>query len=153
MRLALPLLVFVAGCGVSLPRTPLTPAEDPVPVPGVPAAAADASAVLNGTITSPTPLALPPGATVRVRVEDVSLADAPARVVSEQTFGDVQLEPIPFALPYRPSTIDVRSRYAVHAEIRDAAGALLWTTTTHTPVFTQGGPIDGVAVIVEQVRP
>ena len=146
---------LAAGCTPRLGGSPVSPNTSTVPVsvPGVPAAAAEASAVLNGTVTYVARIALPPGAVVRVRVEDVSLADAPARVVSEQTFEATREVPIPFALAYNPATIDVRHRYAVRAEIRDAAGALLWATTTATPVFTQGGPIDGVEVVVEQVRP
>ena len=151
LPLAFAFAFLAAGCTPRLGGSPVSPNTSPVSVPGVPAAAAEASAVLNGTVTYVARIALPPGAVVRVRVEDVS--DAPARVVSEQTFEATREVPIPFALAYNPATIDVRHRYAVRAEIRDAAGALLWATTTATPVFTQGGPIDGVEVVVEQVRP
>ena len=154
----LPLLILTGalatGCNVrpAVIGTPVSPgtSSTPVSVPGVPAIAAQARAVLNGTITTRPRLALAPGSTVVVRVEDVSLADAPARVVAEQVIRPTAQVPIPFALSYDPAIVDVRHRYAVRAEIRDAAGALTWTTTTHTPVFTQGGPVDGVEVVVEQ---
>ena len=150
MRLALLLVAaLAAGC------TPRTIAADesstPVSVPGVPASAAEATAVLNGTVTYRVRIALPPGAVVRVRLEDVSRADAPASVVSEQTIRPTTHVPIPFALAYSPGAIDVRHRYGVRAEIRDAAGTLLFTTTTFTPVFTNGAPIDGVEAVVEPV--
>ena len=154
MRLSALILVLLAGCAarpaaVRLPVSPST-SSTPVSVPGVPAAAATATAVLNGTVTYRPRIALAPGSVVVVRVEDVSLADAPARVVAEQTIRPTGQVPVPFALSYDPATIDVRKRYAVRAEIRDADGRLTWTTTTHTPVFTQGGPVDGVEVVVQQ---
>lgn len=154
MRVLLLVLVLTAtGCAPRVGGSPVSPntSTEPVSVPGVPASAAEASAVLNGTVTTRARIALPDSATVRVRIEDVSLADAPARVVSEQTIRPTTQVPIPFALAYDAGTIDVRHRYAVRAEIRDAAGVLRWTTTTHTPVFTQGGPVDGVEVVVEQI--
>lgn len=154
------LLVFVAvssalaGC---VPRpvdvTDLRPGGgQPVTVPGIAAGASQATAVLNGTVTYRERIALAPGSVIRVRVEDVSLADAPAAVVAEASFVPIRQVPVPFSLAYDPVRIDVSRRYAVRAEIRDAAGTLLWTTTTQTPVFTQGGPVDGVEVVVERVR-
>lgn len=125
-------------------------ARVPVPVPGVPAGTPAASAVLNGTVTVGTPMGLPPGSVVTVRIEDVSRADAPAAVVAEHAIRAAASFPVVFALAYTPQTIDVRHRYSVRATVRDAAGALLWTTTTATPVFTQGAPIDGVEVAVER---
>ena len=156
MRLLLLLVLangLAAGCTPRVGGSPVSPntSTAPVSVPGVPASAAAASAVLNGTVTYRARIALPDSATIHVRIEDVSLADVPARVVSEQTFMPVRQVPVPFARAYDPATIAVRRRYAVRAEIRDAAGTLRWTTTTHTPVFTQGGPVDGVEVVVEPV--
>ena len=156
MRLLLLLALahgLAAGCTPRVGGSPVSPNTSTVPVsvPGVPASGATASAVLNGTVTYRARIALPDSATVRVRIEEVSLADAPARVVAEQTFVPVRQVPLPFALAYDPATIDVRRRYAVRAEIRDRTGRLMWTTTTRTPVFTQGGPVDGVEVVVEPV--
>lgn len=146
------LFVFASACTPRQIASPVSPNDstEPVSVPGVPAAVADASAVLNGTVTYADRIDLPPGAVVRVRVEDVSVADAPATVVAEHEFQATQQ--VPFALAYNPARVDVGHRYAVRAEIRDASGQLLWTTTTDTPVFTRGAPIDGVEVVVEAVR-
>lgn len=146
-------LLLAAGC---VPRpvdvTDLQRNTDqPVPVPGIPAATARATAVLNGTVRADGPFVLPEGAVVTVRVEDVSRADAPSTVVAEQQIRPGAQTPVVFGLAYTPAEIDVRRRYTVRATIRDAAGALLWTTTTHTPVFTQGGPVDGVEVVVERI--
>lgn len=154
MRFLVLTVALLAGC-TARPVVPGLPvasstSSTPVSVPGVPAAVATSRAVLNGTVTYRPRIALAPGSVVVVRVEDVSLADAPARVVAEQTIRPTGQVPVPFALSYDPTQIDVQRRYAVRAEIRDADGRLSWTTTTSTPVFTQGGPIDGVEVVVQQ---
>lgn len=83
---------------------------------------------------------LPPGHVLTVRVEDVSRADAPALVLAEAS------EPLTGAPPYRVSLglptaqIDPRHAYAARAEIRDAAGALVFVTDTRHAVLTQGAP-------------
>jgi len=82
---------------------------------------------------------LPPSHVLIVRVEDVSLADAPARKLVEV------VEPLngrapPYAVTLQaPSAqIDPRHTYAARAEIRDAAGKLRFTTDTRYSVLTQG---------------
>ncbi|WP_395943683.1 YbaY family lipoprotein [Brevundimonas sp.] len=90
---------------------------------------------------------LPPGHVLTVRVEDVSLADAPARVLAEHS------EPLAGAPPYRvtlgfPSTqIDPRHSYAARAEIRDAAGGLVFITDTRHAVLTNGAPASAEIVL------
>ena len=88
---------------------------------------------------------------VTVRLDDVSLADAPAKTLATHTIrpGGRQV-PIPFALTYDPGVLDARHTYAVRADIRDAAGALLWTTDTTIPVITRGAPTDGVEIVLVQ---
>ena len=82
---------------------------------------------------------LPPGHVLTVKVEDVSLMDAPARVMAETT---VPLEgrgpPYAVTLAVPNAQIDARHTYAVRAEIRDPAGALRFTTDTRHSVLTQG---------------
>ncbi len=153
MRYALPLvLLLVAGCAArpAVVGSPVSPngSSAPVSVPGVPASVALATAVLNGTVTYRQRVALRPGSTVVVRVEDLS--GVPARVVAEQTIRPTQQVPIPFAIAYTPSRIDPGHRYGVRAEVRDEDGVLTWATATPAPVFTQGGPVDGVEVVVVQ---
>ena len=154
LRLATLALVVASGCMPLAAISPVSPnsSTEPISVPGVPASGAEASAVLNGTVTYRERRALPEGAVVRVRIEDISRADAPATVVVEEDIRPTTQVPVSFSLAYNPVRIDVTHRYAVRAEIRDADGRLLWATTTTTPVFTQGAPIDGVEVVVSEVR-
>ena len=112
----------------------------------------EARATLSGTVTYRQRIALPPDAVVEVQLQDVSLADAPAKAIATHTIRlDGQQVPIPYALSYAPSVIDERNRYTVRATIRDARGALLWTSDTAYPVLTRGAPMDSVEIQVVQV--
>jgi len=84
---------------------------------------------------------LTPGHVLTVRVEDVSLMDAPARVMAETTQPlDGRGPPYAVTLSVPNAQIDARHTYAVRAEIRDPAGALRFTTDTRHSVLTNGAP-------------
>ncbi len=145
MRLALITLAALAsGCA---PRGAPTHTATPVSIPGVPASSAEAPAVLNGTVTAGAPLGLPPGAVVTVLLEDLATG---ARV-GEQTIRPRAEAALPFAIAYSPRGIDPDRRYGVRAEIRDAAGVLLWASPAPALVFTNGAPLDGAEVVVAPV--
>lgn len=121
---ALPLAAVLAGCSA------------------LPEAGADAGIGMTPVEVSVTyreRILLPPGHRLSVRLEDVSLADAPARVLAE---AGKELEgrapPYAVTLSVRDADIDARHTYAVRAEIRDPAGALRFTTDTRHAVLTQG---------------
>ena len=107
---------------------------------------------LTGTVTYRERIALLPGSVVRVTLQDVSRADAPAEAIDGQTITTSgENVPIPFTLTYDPAQIDLRHRYTVRAEIRDGAGGLLWTSDTAYPVITGGAPGDAVDILVRRV--
>ena len=82
-----------------------------------------------------------PGSVLTVRIEDVSLADAAARVIAEQALpADRDGPPYTVTLGFPSSQIDPRHTYAARAEIRDADGRLRFTTDTRYVVLTQGAP-------------
>jgi uncharacterized lipoprotein YbaY/heat shock protein HslJ len=117
--------------------------------PGV--AAAQTSARVTGEVLYRERIALPPSAIVTVRLEDVSLADAPAVLIAEQRIEPMgKGPPYPFELAYDPAKIDERFSYAVRAEITDG-DKLLFTTTERYPVITQGNPTSGIQVVVKSV--
>lgn len=76
-------------------------------------------------------IALPPDGIVHVVLNDISLADAPSRVIARQ---DIKLTgqqvPIAFALAVDAVKLEPRHRYSVRATIEDSDGGLLWTTDT-----------------------
>ena len=110
-----------------------------------------AKAQVTGTVSYRERIMLPPGHVLTVRVEDVSLADAPARVMVEAQ------EPIAGAPPYRVvlafsgAEVDPRHTYAVRADIRDPSGALVFVTDTRHAVLTQGAP-SSADIVLKAVR-
>lgn len=89
---------------------------------------------IRGTVIYLERMALPPGAEVAVELQDVSLADAPARVLAATRFEAEGGPPYPFELTYDPAAIDQRMRYALRATIT-LGDELLFTTDTHHPAF------------------
>ncbi|WP_133492602.1 YbaY family lipoprotein [Alcanivorax sp. 24] len=108
---------------------------------------------LKGEVLYRERIALPPDVTVRVVLEDVSLADAAARVIAEQTLEPETQVPIPFELTYMRGDVnpDMGMGYAVRAEIRDQQGNLLWTTTERHTVEVGESNDQPVTVIVHRV--
>lgn len=107
---------------------------------------------LNGTVTYRQRIALPDDAVVHVRLLDVSRADAPSLVLSEQ---DIETKgrqvPIPFAVHYDPAMIDPRLSYAVDAKIL-VNGQIRWVNTARVRVLTFGAPKDAVEVVVTPAK-
>jgi putative lipoprotein len=110
-------------------------------------------AVVTGNVTAAEAVDLPEGAVVKVQLQDVSLMDAPAEVLSSDEVADPGALPVPFLLPYDPAQIDERMSYAVSARIEDTEGALLMINTNVVPVLTRGAPASNVDVFVESVAP
>jgi len=114
------------------------------------ALAVDAIAVVTGVVTYRVRSALPADAEVRVRLEDVSRADAPAILLGEQVFGaEGRQVPLPFEIVFDPADIDPRHSYSLRAEIRDPAGRVLFRTTHTHPVITREGPSFDVEVVLD----
>jgi uncharacterized lipoprotein YbaY len=117
------------------------------------ALAVDLAAAVTGSVSYRVRRALPPDAVVRVRLDDVSLADAPAVLIGEQVFraADRQV-PLPFEVVYDPADIDPRHTYGVSARITDADGRLLFVSTTAHHVITRDDPSLGVEIVLDPVR-
>ena len=99
-------------------------------------------AEVTGTAAYRDRILLPPGHVLTVRLEDVSLADAPARTLAEQVTPLAgRAPPYAFNLAYDPTDIRENHSYAVRAEIRDPEGRLRFTTDTRHSVITGGAPM------------
>jgi putative lipoprotein len=117
-----------------LPRRPLLV----LPLAALPLAAARAqSGMVRGTATFRERMALPPGAVLHLRLEDVSRQDAPALLIAEAHIPIAGQVPIAFALAYDAARIDERSTYALRAEIL-LDGRMLFRTDHIHPVLTRG---------------
>lgn len=108
------------------------------------------NAAVTGTVTYLQRIALPEDAVVEVKLADVSLADAPATVIGEQTITNPGQVPIPFVVTYDPAVIDPRFTYAIQVRINDGTGNLLWINTSAYNVITNDNP-STVEVVVDQV--
>jgi putative lipoprotein len=107
---------------------------------------------VTGTIILPAGATVPDGATIKVQVQDTSLADAAATTIGEQTIdGDGQDSPIEFAVAYDPDEIVDNHTYSMNVRIEDADGSLLFINDTHIPVITNGNPTSDVEVPVIEV--
>lgn len=100
-------------------------------------AAANDMNTITGTVSYREKMALPAGAVLSVKLENVSQQDAAAILVSEIRFAPQQPVPIPFALKYDPQSIDDRLSYAVRATIR-SGDQELFATDSPIPVLTRG---------------
>jgi putative lipoprotein len=73
---------------------------------------------LTGTVKYLQQMEMPKGAELRVALQDISRADAPAQQISELTIPVGEKSgPCPFSLPYDPEKIDPHRTYSVRAEI------------------------------------
>jgi len=110
-----------------------------------------ADAKVSGTVTYRERMALPAGAVVEVSLLDVSKADVAADVISEQKIDTTGKQvPFKFDLPYDPSKIDARGRYAVRAKIF-VGDNLMFTSTDFHGVITDGNPTK-VDIVVKRAK-
>lgn len=99
----------------------------------------DAMTQVQVTATYRERIMLPPGHVLTVKIEDVSLMDAPSRTMAQTSQPlDGRAPPYAVTLSVPSNQIDARHRYAARAEIRDASGALRFTTDTNYSVITHG---------------
>lgn len=97
------------------------------------------TAVLEGKATYRERMALPPGAVFEASIQDVAIADAPAKLLATTRFAPEGQVPIAFRIEYDPATLDPRARYALSARIT-VDGRLRWITDQHYPAFVDGRP-------------
>jgi hypothetical protein len=84
-------------------------------------------------------VALTDAAIIEVQLLDVSVADAPAAVISLQRIRNPGQIPVHFRLEYAAASIDDTHRYTVQARIFEG-DQLVFATDTAYPVITEGNP-------------
>jgi putative lipoprotein len=110
------------------------------------------TSVVTGTVSYLVRMALPPTAVIQVQLQDVSLADAPAKVIAEDKISlDDRPVPVPFSLSFDGTKIEQGHAYSVSAQIR-VNGELRFISDKAYPVVTRGNP-NHVDVIVKPVTP
>lgn len=98
------------------------------------------AATVTGTAFYRERIALPPDAVFEATLQDVSLADAAAKVIGRTSYTSGGTMPFAFTISYDDKVIQPGHTYAVRATIRHQ-DSLLFTTDTHVPAFDTQGPI------------
>jgi len=107
---------------------------------------------VTGTLAYRERIALPDNAVVTVTLQDVSLADAPAKVIAKHRFETNGAQvPFEFDLAYDTNKIEARHRYSVGARI-EVDGQLRFITDTSYPVITDDAQTDNVNLRLIGVR-
>lgn len=95
---------------------------------------------ITGNVVYRERMLLPEGAVATVRLEDVSLADAPAKVIAE-TSVPARTSPTAFNIDYDPGQLTAGHTYAWRASIT-AANALIFTTTERHTFDPQANEVE-----------
>ncbi|WP_240230493.1 META domain-containing protein [Devosia lacusdianchii] len=104
-------------------------------------------AVISGTVYFREKIMLPESAKVSVELADISLADAPAKVLGAVEATGAS-SPYTYSISYDPSAIEPGHRYSVSARITDG-DELLFISTSNNSVF--GTDPDTTDILVERV--
>jgi putative lipoprotein len=108
--------------------------------------------VVRGTATYTGDLAVPPDATLKIEMVDVTRQDVPPSVIAEQLIQGPGNPPIAFEVNLNPQEIDANHTYFLVASISDANGELLYASTQPYPLFTQGNSSQGVELVMYQLK-
>ena len=113
----------------------------PAPQPAVAQPTASSFIDITGSVTYLARSALPPGAILTIRIQDIARAGAPARTLVEQRYELNGAEvPIPFAATVDRDLIGKKARLAVAARI-EAGGKLRFISDKVYPVLKDGQPL------------
>ncbi|ELV8811478.1 YbaY family lipoprotein [Vibrio vulnificus] len=107
---------------------------------------------ISGTVFYRERIALPEDAAVTLVLEDVSLADAPAKVIAKHKFiTNGKQVPLSFDLAYDSKKIIANHRYNVRARI-EVNGRLRFISDTIVPVITDEANTHNVEIMIVGVR-
>lgn len=109
------------------------------------AALADGTTI-TGNVVYRERMLLPEGAVATVRLEDVSLADAPAKLIAEVSV-PASTSPTAFSLAFDPARLETGHSYAWRASITSGEELMFTTTERHT--FDPQA--NGVELLVQRV--
>ena len=106
------------------------------------------SGVVSGTVAYRERMAMPENALLTIQLQDVSVADSPAKVIAEQRFMFAGHQvPLPFEVHYDSAKIDPKHSYALSARIT-VDGQLMFLNTTTYRVITQSNPVNPDLLLV-----
>jgi len=97
-------------------------------------------AVVMGNIIALGDVELPEDAKIFVRLNDISLVNSEAVLITEQVISNVTNFPITFSVIYNPKQIIDHHTYAIEVRIENSSGDLLFINPTAYHVITAGNP-------------
>ncbi|ANI28329.1 hypothetical protein PL78_00540 [Yersinia entomophaga] len=137
------LTVTLAGCANHGAEVPTQTAASAAAT-----SAAIAQPSVRGTVNIRERVALPPDAVITVTLSDVSLADAPSKVIAQRAVQtDGKQAPFTFVLPFNPAEITPNARIILSAAITQN-GQLLFITDTIQEVINRGQGTNADLVLV-----
>jgi putative lipoprotein len=103
---------------------------------------------VRGSLVYRERIALPTDSSAHISVQDVSIADRAADVITGAT---IELKgrqvPIDFEVPVDRAKLQSNHRYAVRATIQSSSGTLLWTTTEAHLVEAGTSPVQELGAL------
>jgi len=106
---------------------------------------------VTGTVVYRERIALPLDAAIDVRLEDVTLQDAPATLVGESIFAaGGQQVPIAFQVSFNPADINPEHTYQLRANIA-VNGTKMFASASAYPVITNGAPMQA-NILLQKVQ-
>jgi len=115
------------------------------------AACGGSADTVSGEVTQADSVPMPDGATAIIKIEDTSLADAPAETIGEQIIEDPGSFPFEYEVEYDADDIVDNHTYGMRVRIEDATGSLIFINDTAVNVITNGNPTENVEVPVVAV--
>lgn len=117
------------------------------PIPSAAAAGGGTSTgVVTGSALYRERMALPPGAVFEAVLEDISRADAAARLLGRMALPEPGAPPYDISITYDRAEIDPARTYAVRARVIGPEGLIFTSDSVH-PVLTRGAP-DRVEIVM-----
>lgn len=109
---------------------------------------------LEGDVVfSATDISVPDDAELTISLRDIAQADAPSVLITRTTLKPGNQGPVRFQLDYDTSDIDPEHSHALHGELRNAAGELLWVSASrHSIDVGNGADHNPVTLTLEPVR-
>jgi putative lipoprotein len=107
------------------------------------------TASVSGTALYRERIALPQTAVFEAVLQDISLADAPAKRIASTKHAHPGNPPFRFTITYNPAKIVQSHTYTVRATVT-VDGKLMFTSTTAAPVITNGHPNE-VSLVLHHV--
>lgn len=132
-------------------RTDVSTADDDK---AEPTAAPSGARRLKGDVTfSATDIAVPEDAELTISLRDIARADAPSVLITQTTLKPGNRGDVHFQLDYDGSDINPEHTHALHGELRNAAGELLWVSASrHSVDVGSEADQDAITLTLEPVR-